>query len=68
MCGGASKVMVRDLNLPSDVESRLVSCGLGTAQALIDEGRLGLQALGISESDILGISEAVDKETGMVID
>jgi|JI10StandDraft_1071094.scaffolds.fasta_scaffold1754375_3 hypothetical protein len=68
MCGGASKVMVRSLNLPSDVESRLVSSGLGTAQALIDEGRAGLEALGISETDILGISEAVNKETGMSID
>lgn len=68
MCGGASKVMIRDLNLPSDVEERLISNGLGTAQALIDEGRTGLEALGLSETDILGISEAVDKETGISID
>ncbi|MCW1888612.1 MAG: hypothetical protein KIH67_003605 [Candidatus Moranbacteria bacterium] len=68
MCGGASKVMIRTLNLPSDVESRLLSNGLGTAQALIDEGKAGLEALGISPDDILGISEAVNKETGMAID
>jgi hypothetical protein len=63
MCGGPSGVVVRVLNLPADVENRLIGHGLGTAQAIIDEGRQGLSTIGLSEIDIAGIAEAIHQET-----
>jgi hypothetical protein len=64
MCSGASKIMVNDLNLPTDVERRLIDNGLGTAQAILDEGRTGLRTIGLNSVDITGVSEAVHQETG----
>lgn len=68
MCGGASKITVRSLNLPFGVENRLIDNGLETAQSLIDEGRQGLRVIGISGTDITAISEVVHQETGQWVD
>lgn len=64
MCGGASRVNTKELNLPRDIEYRLINNGLATAQNIIDEGSDGLKTIGLSEHDIAGISEAVHQETG----
>lgn len=68
MCGGASKVVVRELNIPDDLKTRLVTHGLGTAQDVLDEGSASLAEIGCSETDIAGLSEAIDRECGQRID
>ena len=68
MCGGPSQVMTSQLSLSSDVESRLTNHGLSTAQAIIDEGVPGLVIIGLSETDIAGVKEAIHQETGEWID
>ena len=68
MCGGASRVMIRDLNLVSDVERRLTDNGLNTAQAILDEGKSGLAVIGISDDDIQVVSESIHHETGEWLD
>ena len=68
MCGGASKLSVQDLNLPTDIEESLLRHGLSTAQAVIDEGAQGLAAIGLSEIDIAGVSEMIHRETGRWVD
>lgn len=68
MCGGASKIMTWDLNIPDDLKNRLVANGLETVQHILDEGKNSLVTIGVLEADILGLSEAVHQETGYWVD
>ncbi len=68
MCGGASKILVGNLHLPQDMEFRLKTLGLITAQDILDEGRPGLRVAGMAEDDITILSESIHKEVGQRID
>ncbi len=68
MCGGASKILVGDLNLPQDIECRLKTFSLHTVQDILDEGKPGLLQAGIAEDDISIMSECIHERVGQRID